>query len=263
MSHPRALVLTLHSIRSLAHGKEPDPYVVLELVRSKSVLEKFKSSIKKDSVAPITFEETFVLCRKLGIAGPKIGALAKALRINVWEYNRLKDKKYGFFDIDLSQFRNNSDMSLDHAHIDIYAKGNPSSKKVGVVELSLSFAASVGRTGKASGAAEGESPPPLPARTDDESSTSLESKDATLQRGHQSRSSLVGDEVPNVLCVDILSCTGLRNADGPGGKSDPYVKVKMGNKKGGENNRYTTQSSTSVRVCSEGSSSLPCKFRCM
>ena len=112
MFHPRALVLTLHSIRSLVHEKEPDPYVIIELradqkrsSRASAVLEKFKSSIKKDAVLPTTFEETFVLCRKLGIAGPKIGALAKTLCVNVWEYNRFKDKMYGFFEIDLNQFR--------------------------------------------------------------------------------------------------------------------------------------------------------------
>jgi Leucine-rich repeat (LRR) protein len=36
----------------------------------------------------------------------------------------------------------------------------------------------------------------------------------------------------NVLRVDILSCSDLRNADGPGSKSDPYVVVKIGKKKG-------------------------------
>jgi hypothetical protein len=36
----------------------------------------------------------------------------------------------------------------------------------------------------------------------------------------------------NTLRVDILSCSGLRNADGIGNKSDPYVVVKIGKKRG-------------------------------
>lgn len=36
----------------------------------------------------------------------------------------------------------------------------------------------------------------------------------------------------NVLRVDILSCYDLREADGAGKKSDPYVRVKIGKKKG-------------------------------
>ena len=35
-----------------------------------------------------------------------------------------------------------------------------------------------------------------------------------------------------ILRVDILSCSDLRNADGPRSKSDPYVVVKIGRKKG-------------------------------
>ena len=122
-------------------GGEPDPYVVVEVCQDAkpkgkgTVLEKFKSSVKKDAVVPVTFEETFVLCRKLGIAGPKIGARAKVVRVHVWEYNRLKDRAYGYFDIDLAQFRNNRSMSLDHAQLKVYKKGNTSSKHIGVLEL--------------------------------------------------------------------------------------------------------------------------------
>ena len=124
-SHPRALVLTLHSIRALAHESEPDPYVVVEVradakPKGGTVLEKFKSGVKKDAVVPVTFEETFVLFRKMGVAGPKIGARAKVVRVHVWEYNRLKDREYGYFDVNLTQFRNNRSMSLDHVQIKIY-----------------------------------------------------------------------------------------------------------------------------------------------
>ena len=37
---------------------------------------------------------------------------------------------------------------------------------------------------------------------------------------------------PNVLRVDILSCSDLREGDGKGKKSDPYVKIKIGKKQG-------------------------------
>ena len=45
-------------------------------------------------------------------------------------------------------------------------------------------------------------------------------------------SNAVGKSSPNVLRLDILSCFDLREADGAGNKSDPYVKIKMGKKKG-------------------------------
>ena len=83
-SHPRALVLTLHSIRALAHESEPDPYVVVEVradakPKGGTVLEKFKSGVKKDAVVPVTFEETFVLFRKMGVAARAQFALGSAV----------------------------------------------------------------------------------------------------------------------------------------------------------------------------------------
>jgi hypothetical protein len=77
--------------------------------------------------------------------------------------------------------------------------------------------AAVSDDNAAAAGAAGAAPAPAPA--------------ATADNGLSSVVTGVGAS-PNVLRVDILSCSDLREADGAGNKSDPYVKVKTGKKKG-------------------------------
>ena len=221
-THPKALVITLHAVRKLVAKPKPDVYIRVEVPGIKN--EKYTTKPKFNTDDPV-FEETLVLFRREGLSQAVVDRAREGIWFHIREKNTFSDKEYGGFKLPLAQFLAEPfPAGMQNKWYTFRSKSKDNLPKMGEICISARFADADTAATEAAIAA---------AANSNTSSSLGESKASSAAPRRSARTSTItGDEVPNVLVVDVISAKGLRNADGPFGKSDPYAKVYLGNYQG-------------------------------